>query len=714
MHFTDEGFCCQLIREVSVANGNPENLSLIPCHRLRGVGKKLTERLAHLGIHHVQDILFHLPFRYQDRTRVYSISNLKSGDYAVVEGEIESIIKPLVGRTRLMCRLFDGTGRMTLRFFYAGSFHGHQMKVGERLRCYGEVRYGSLGFEMIHPEYYLMSDTISLPIPENLTPIYPTTEGLNQLTWRKLTTQGLQLLSEGKVLQDILPISILENSAFPTLKEALCFLHRPPLDAPLDLLQEGQHISQKRLGFEELLAHHLSLLRLKKKFQVQETFSLKNISLTEKFLQQLPFQLTSAQQKVIAEIKHDLVKTHPMLRLVQGDVGSGKTVVAATAILQAIDNGYQAALLAPTELLAEQHFATFTRWFKPLNVKVVLLSGQMKTSIRREILTTILAGNAHLIIGTHAIFQKNVTFSQLALIVVDEQHRFGVRERSLLREKGIYQNKYPHQLIMTATPIPRTLAMSAYADLDCSVIDALPPGRTPVTTLVISNAKREDVLERIREACLSGRQVYWVCTLIEESEVLQCEAASNTKETLSARLPEIKIALIHGRMKSQDKEAIMQAFSSGEVQLLVATTVIEVGVDVPNASLMVIENAERLGLAQLHQLRGRVGRGSIVSHCVLLYQSPLSKLAKERLAIMRETTDGFKIAEKDLQMRGPGEVLGTKQTGEMNLRVADLIRDSDLLIKVQEAATIVLNHYPERVDPLIQRWLRNNTQYGQV
>lgn len=699
---------------MSNANSKNHDLSLIPCGQLRGVGKKLTERLAHLGIHHLQDILFHLPSRYQDRTRIYPIANVSPGDYAVIEGDIESVTTPKIGRTRILCSLHDGSGKISLRFFHVNAFQKQQMQPGLKLRCFGEVRRGSSGLEMIHPEYHFLESDVLLPVTENLTPIYPTTEGLSQLTWRKLTEQVLQFLTNGGVLQDIIPAAILEKFTFPTLQNALHYVHRPPQTAPVDLLIEGKHITQKRLGFEELLAHRLSLLHLKNIFQTQEALPLENNALTEKFLQLLTFKLTHAQQRVIAEINQDLNKTHPMLRLVQGDVGSGKTVVAAIAILQAIGNGYQAALLAPTELLAEQHLRTFQNWFVSLGLNVVLLSGQMKISARRDALAAILAGNAQLVVGTHAIFQKTVEFAKLALIVVDEQHRFGVQQRSALREKGIYNNKYPHQLVMTATPIPRTLAMSAYADLDCSIIDELPPGRTPVTTLVISNARRDEVLERICEACHSGRQVYWVCTLIEESDILQCQAAEETEKILTAVLSNVKIALIHGRMKSQDKENIMRAFKNGELQLLVATTVIEVGVDVPNASLMVIENAERLGLAQLHQLRGRVGRGSTISHCILMYQGPLSKLAKERLSVMRETTDGFKIAQRDLEIRGPGEVLGTRQTGEMSLRIADLIRDGDMLPVVQEAASILINDYQELVDPLIKRWLRNNEKYGHV
>ncbi|MHB1949616.1 MAG: ATP-dependent DNA helicase RecG [Gammaproteobacteria bacterium] len=690
------------------------DLSQLPCEQLAGVGKRTAERLAHLGIQCVQDLLFHLPSRYQDRTRVYPIASLSPGEHVVVEGEVDSVSTPKVGRTRLLCRLHDATGRISLRFFYVNAFQRQQLSMGMRVRCFGEVRQGPQGLEMIHPEFRIINSEALIPVEENLTPIYPTTEGLSQLTWRKLTEQALELLVKGGMLHDILPPHFLEKLSYPALKDALHFVHRPPPNAPVDLLVEGKHISQKRLVFEELLAHRLSLLHLKNAFQIHTARPLKKSGeLTAQFLKLLPFKLTNAQQTVAEEIYQDLTQPHPMLRLVQGDVGSGKTVVAALAILQAIENKCQAAILAPTELLTEQHYRSFKTWFEPLGVKVVLLSGQMKAAPRRESLAAIADGSAQLVLGTHAIFQKGVEFQNLALIVVDEQHRFGVEQRALLREKGVQENIYPHQLIMTATPIPRTLAMSVYADLDYSVIDELPPGRTPISTIVVSNSRRDEILERIRQACASGRQAYWVCTLIEESEVLQCQAAEKTAEELTAALIELKIGLIHGRMKSQAKDEVMMAFKNGDIQLLVATTVIEVGVDVPNASLMVIENAERLGLAQLHQLRGRVGRGNIASHCVLMYHH-LSKIGKERLAVMRETTDGFKVAQRDLELRGPGEVLGTRQTGDVSLRIANLVRDADLLPTVQQAANMLQTEHRDLIDPLIARWLGSKQKYGHV
>jgi len=696
-------------------NSQSIDLGLLPCQHLSGVGKRIAERLRTIGIYHVQDLLFHLPARYQDRTRVHLIKTLVSGEHVVIEGVVDTATSPIAGRTRLFVRIKDQSGHIYLRFFYVNALQRNTLKTGVRVRCFGEVRMGTHGIEMIHPEYRIITPDVPLAVEENLTPIYPATEGVSQLMLRKLTHQALQLLSDGGLLHEILPYAVLQTLNFPSLKEALQFVHRPPVDAPLDFLIEGQHVSQKRLVFEELLAHRLSLLHLKKTFQVQQANPFKkSAQYSKKFTKSLPFELTNAQKKVVDDVARDLCEAHPMLRLVQGDVGSGKTVVAAFAILQAVESGYQAAVLAPTELLVEQHYQTFQSWLEPLNIKVVMLSGQMKAAPRREALAAIANHTAQVVIGTHAIFQKEVAFAKMSLVIVDEQHRFGVAQRALLREKGMQANLCPHQLVMTATPIPRTLAMSVYADLDYSVIDELPPGRTPVSTRVISNGRRDEILVRIREACASGRQAYWVCTLIEESDVLQCKAAENTAEELRLALPELQIGLLHGRMKSQEKEDTMKAFKKGELHLLVATTVIEVGVDVPNASLMVIENAERLGLAQLHQLRGRVGRGAVASHCLLMYQMPLSELAKARLAVMRETTDGFRIAQRDLELRGPGEVLGTKQTGDVSLRIADLVRDSDLLPQVTHAATLLQSEYPELVDLLIRRWLGSRERFGHV
>lgn len=682
---------------------------------LRGVGKQIAKHLARLNIHSIQDLLFHLPSRYQDRTHIQPIRQLVAGEEAVIEGVIRSVSMPPRGRTKLLCELRDETGVIHLRFFHVLSFQVGALKAGTRLRCYSEVRLGAKGLEMVHPEFKIITPEKNLPPESHLTPIYPATEGLSQYTLRKLATNGLAAIENQSLFNELLPASLLRDLSFPNFKDALHFIHKPPRDTSLATLMEGKTIAQKRLVFEELLAHRMSLLHVKQTFQAQTGVALSpNETLISPFLKQLPFQLTSAQARAIKEISADLSRPHPMLRLVQGDVGSGKTVVAAMAMLQAVENSHQAALMAPTELLAEQHYRVFQRWFGPLGIQVTFLSGSVKGRAKQTALKEIASGKAQVILGTHALFQQNVEFSRLALVIVDEQHRFGVHQRALFREKGMQSDYFPHQLIMTATPIPRTLAMSFYADLDCSIIDELPPGRTPIVTSVLAGSKRDEVVVRIREACQQGRQVYWVCTLIDESDVLTCQAATQTAEELQALLPHFKVGLVHGRMKAEEKETVMQAFQQGAIHLLVATTVIEVGVDVPNASVMVIENAERLGLSQLHQLRGRVGRGQVASFCLLLYHYPLSDLAKERLSVMRETTDGFKIAERDLALRGPGEVLGTKQTGELAFRVADLLRDSDILDQVHKAATFILSEHPHLMVPIVKRWLGKGEDYGKV
>lgn len=684
----------------------------IPVTQLRGVGPNVARKLAKLDIHSVQDLLFHLPLRYQDRTHMIPLRNLRPGDQVAVEGEVQLTQVLFRGKRTLSCAISDGTKVMYLRFFHFSKAQQQALRQGRQVRCFGEVRLSKLGLEMVHPEYYFIDKGEPVPIEETLTPIYPTTEGLHQLSWRKLTTEALNMLQHDLALTELLPETLLEKYQFPHLKQALAFVHRPPPDADVKALEEGQHPCQQRLAFEELLAHHLSLRSLRQKMKKHRALAFANVKPKHeiKFLANLSFQLTTAQQHVLNEIKEDLAKNTPMMRLVQGDVGSGKTVVAALAALQAVASGYQIALMAPTELLAEQHLSNFTVWFETLGFQVAWLSGQIKGKARSASLTSIASGEASVVVGTHALFQKGVEFHHLALMIIDEQHRFGVHQRLALREKGLKEGCYPHQLVMTATPIPRTLAMSAYADLDCSVIDELPPGRTPVKTVALSNSRRAEVVERIAKACHEKRQVYWVCTLIEESEVLQAQAAENTTKDLKKALSALNIGLIHGRMKSAEKELIMQAFKEKQYDVLVATTVIEVGVDVPNASLMVIENAERLGLSQLHQLRGRVGRGSIESHCVLLYQAPLSHTGKIRLDIMRKTTDGFKIAEKDLEIRGPGEVLGTKQTGLAQMRIANLIRDRGLLPKIQKVAAELLQCNPEIVEQLSQRWLVEKAQ----
>ncbi|MCW8829762.1 MAG: ATP-dependent DNA helicase RecG [Gammaproteobacteria bacterium] len=701
--------------EQSGADGAIPAAHNVALSTLKGVGPRMIERLETLAIRSIQDLLFHLPLRYQDRTRIVPIGTLRAGDEAQVEGEVQ-LSEITFGRRRmLLTRISDGTGSLTLRFFHFSKAQQESLARGVRLRCYGEVRRGSTTLEMVHPEFRRIGELEAKRVDDHLTPIYPTTEGLQQIGLRKLVDQAIALLHQGQVdLTEWLPVELLPGP-MPTLSEAVLLLHQPPPDISLQALAEGKHPAQQRLAFEELLAHQLSLRQLRQQMSRHPAPPLAGDgSLQQRFRAALPFALTAAQQRVGEEIRHDLARDTPMQRLVQGDVGSGKTVVAALAALQAVESGYQAAVMAPTELLAEQHYTNLRRWLEPLGIEVAWLTGRLKAAARREMAAAVESGSAAVVVGTHALFQAEITFSRLGLVVVDEQHRFGVHQRLALREKGVQEGIHPHQLIMTATPIPRTLAMTAYADLDLSIIDQLPPGRTPVETVALSDERREEVIARVASACAEGRQAYWVCTLIEESESLQCQAAEESAAELAERLPQLRIGLVHGRMKATEKAQVMAAFKAGELHLLVATTVIEVGVDVPNASLMIIENAERLGLAQLHQLRGRVGRGSTKSSCVLMYHPPLSQLARERLAVMRETNDGFVIARKDLEIRGPGEVLGTRQTGMLQLKIADLQRDQMLLTAVAAAADPLLQRYPERVAPLIQRWLAGKTRYGTV
>ena len=686
-----------------------------PLTSLKGVGPRAAERLERLDLRTVEDLLFHLPYRYQDRTRIVPIGALRPGEQAVIEGEIQASDIKFGKRRSLLCRISDGSGSLLLRFFYFNASQQAALSRGTRLRCYGEVRRGPAMLELVHPEYRRIDEPGAAPIEEHLTPVYPTTDGVAQKSLRQLVQQALVLLRQGEVTELLLP-ELLAEYGLPTLQQALLEVHQPSPETPVAELLEGEHPAQQRLALEELLAHHLSLRQLRHKVQQHAAPELKPPGrLRQQFIHALPFRLTGAQQRVIAEIDTDLARPHPMQRLVQGDVGSGKTVVAAAAALQAIEAGYQVAVMAPTELLAEQHRRNFAAWLEPLGLTLAWLSGKSGARQRRETLALLTEGRAALAVGTHALFQEEVAFDRLGLVIVDEQHRFGVHQRLALREKGSHDGAMPHQLIMTATPIPRTLAMTAYADLDSSVIDELPPGRTPVETVAISDERRDQVVARVRRACVEeGRQAYWVCTLIEESEALQCQAAEETAALLAEALPALAIGLVHGRLKPAQKESVMADFKAGRLQLLVATTVIEVGVDVPNASLMIIENAERLGLAQLHQLRGRVGRGSISSSCVLMYHKPLSQQGKARLAALRETNDGFEIARRDLALRGPGEVLGTRQSGMLRLRIADLERDRELLPEVAQLATALLRRWPQQVAPLIQRWLGEGQRYGEV
>ena len=699
------------------------SLDAMAIKELRGVGPQLSQKLSKLGINNLQDLLFHLPLRYIDRTKITPIGSLQPLTDVVLEGKIRASDVVFGRRRSLVCKLQDDTGTTVLRFFHFSRAQQDRLIVGAKLRCYGEVRQGKYGLELYHPEYQHLDNNNPPNLEQTLTPVYPLTEGITQIRVRDLCRQALGLMDKHGI-KELLPETLkqpLDGLLSFSLIDALKLIHSPPPGIELHRLATGEHPAQQRLAAEELIAHNLSLLKMRDKVQSQPAPLLTiNKQALSHFLDQLPFELTSAQQKVSQEIAADINKPYPMLRLVQGDVGSGKTVVAAMAAIQAIANGKQAALMAPTEILAEQHRINFEQWFKTMDISVAWLTGKVKGKAREVQLGRIADGSAQMVIGTHALFQDSVEFNDLGITIIDEQHRFGVHQRLALRNKGFGDNQTaqnslaPHQLIMTATPIPRTLAMSAYADLDCSIIDELPPGRTPVETAVLSNLRRNDIIERVRASCIEGRQAYWVCTLIEESDVLEAQAAEVTASELQLMLPELSIGLVHGRLKPREKLEIMNAFKAGEINLLVATTVIEVGVDVPNASLMIIENAERLGLSQLHQLRGRVGRGATQSHCVLLYSSPISANGSARLKTMRETNDGFVIAEKDLELRGPGELLGTRQTGDMQLQIADLQRDAHLLPQIKQAAELLIKQYPQSVDPLIDRWLGNNQQYAQA
>ena len=683
-----------------------------PLSALKGVGPKMAQKYQRLGLHTVQDVLFHLPFRYQDRTRIVPIGEARPGQSVVIEGQVEIAEAVFRGRRNLLVRISDGTGFLTMRFFHFSSAQQANFKRGRGIRCFGEVRAGKNGPELIHPEYDFIEAEDS-SVEEYLTAVYPTTEGVHQLSIRKLVQQAVERFLPQ--VDELLPEEVLQPLRMNELRDALRTVHRPTPDDDVASLESGTHPAQQRLAFEELLAHHLSLHVLRKNLQKESAPSLPmSGELSKRLLDSLPFALTAAQRRVIEEINNDLQHPHPMQRLVQGDVGSGKTVVAAMAALNAVGSGFQVAIMAPTELLAEQHLRNFQSWLQPLGIEVVPLTGKLKSAARRQALELIADGTARVVVGTHALFQEGVRFHQLGLIIVDEQHRFGVHQRLALREKGNHSGSYPHQLTMTATPIPRTMAQTIYADLDVSTIDELPPGRKVVESVVLPDSRRAEVVQRVASACREGRQAYWVCPLIEESEKLELQAATDMASELAAALPELSVELVHGRMTAKEKEKIMQSFKTGKVDLLVATTVIEVGVDVPNASLMIIENSERLGLSQLHQLRGRVGRGAEKSSCVMLYQPPLGELARKRLAVMRETNDGFEISRQDMELRGPGELLGTRQTGMQQFRIADIMRDQKMLGPVREAASLIESRYPERIEPIINRWLNRAEDYASV
>lgn len=693
----------------------PEPFHHIPVSTLKGVGAAMAEKLAKIGLHTLQDILFHLPLRYQDRTSITPIGHLQLEGEAVIQGAVVSADIATGRRRSLLCRIADGTGSVGLRFYHFSSAQKNQLKPGTEIRCFGEPRRGASGLEIYHPEYSIVKPDEPLNKEATLTPVYPTTEGLTQQRIRSLCEQTLMKMSASDALEEWLPASLRQRFQLPSLTEAVKQLHQTPSAFAQALCSGQRHPAQRRLAFEELMAHNLSLRTVRQKVRAGGGFCMPaRHTLTQQLQQQLPFALTAAQKRVLREASADMTSSKPMLRLVQGDVGSGKTIVAALTVLQAAENGFQAAVMAPTEILAEQHERNFREWLTPLGVPVAFLSGKTTGNKRLAELERIASGEAMVVVGTHALFQADVDFHKLGLAVIDEQHRFGVHQRLALRQKGEKAGGQPDQLIMTATPIPRTLAMTAYADLDCSIIDELPPGRTPVNTVVIGDDRRDQVIERLRSACTKGQQAYWVCTLVEESEALQCQAAEVMAEQLRATLPELSIGLVHGRMKASEKAEVMTAFKAGHLHLLVATTVIEVGVDVPNASLMIIENPERLGLSQLHQLRGRVGRGSVASHCLLMYHAPLSQQSKARLMVMRHSSDGFVIAEKDLEIRGPGEVLGTRQTGLAQMKVANLERDRDLLVDVRTAAQQLMEKTPEHVAPLIDRWVSNSEEYLNV
>ncbi len=723
-----------------------------PVIALKGIGEKLQERFARRKLFTLNDLLFHLPVRYLDKTRIQPIAGVRINDSALVCGELLSCKTHYARRPVpvMTCQISDGSAMLTLRFFHFNKSQtqalARALEEGKWLSCFGEVKRGRQGLEMTHPEYRIIAEDQIIQMQEHLTPVYPTTEGLSQTALRNAIAQVIQQLkqqqnnnSQREIITDFLPEAIRRELALPLLSQCLLYLHEPPPECSVFELTEGDDPWRQRLVLEELLAHQLSMKQIYQQqtqykacalrinsaqlFNPRQSQTEKNSpgaiqnSFSTQFLQKLPFTLTQAQQRVVQDIAEDMRQPYPMQRLVQGDVGSGKTVVAALSALFAIENRCQVALMAPTELLAGQHYDNFRQWFTELDINMAFLSGKSTARERREALEAIADGSAQMVIGTHALFQDKVNFDNLGLVIIDEQHRFGVHQRLSLLAKGkkeTQQTIYPHQLIMTATPIPRTLAMTAYADLDCSVIDELPPGRTPVDTVVIGQQRRDEVLARVHHACLNGRQAYWVCTLIEESEVLQCQAAEQSYKLLREQLPDLAIGLVHGRMKAAEKQAVMTEFKEGRLALLVATTVIEVGVDVPNASLMIIENSERLGLSQLHQLRGRVGRGSQASACVLLYGQPLSKNGKARLMTLRETSDGFEVARKDLELRGPGEILGTRQTGLAEMKIADVIRDQHLIPKVNDIALRLLKDYPEAVTPIINRWIGHSVEYQNV
>ncbi|MBT5331465.1 MAG: ATP-dependent DNA helicase RecG [Porticoccaceae bacterium] len=694
-----------------------KDLAERPVTELKGVGPSLEALLAKLKITNLQDLLFHLPIRYEDRTRITPIGALQPYTSAVVEAEVLGAAVVMGRRRSLVVKLGDSTGITTIRYFHFNQSQKNAFRTGRRIRCFGEPRPGASGVELYHPEYSFVDDG-EMELEQSLTPVYSTTEGLGQKRIRDLVAQVLSLMSP-ETLKDLVPGQLRFGGAETGLFDSLIELHKPPADISSELLEDGMRPGQQLLAHEELLAHQISLAQIRAQNQQESAFAANfDQSLNQKLLDFVGFAPTGAQLRVSKEIFADISKTQPMMRLLQGDVGSGKTLVAAMTALQLVGSGLQVALMAPTEILAEQHLKSFSRWFEPLGIKVVSLTGRTKGKAREALLGMIAEGKAQMVIGTQALFQDDVQFQKLGLVIIDEQHRFGVGQRFALNQKSQMNpqgtESRAHQLVMTATPIPRTLAMSHYSNLDISVIDEYPAGRQPVTTALIGRDRRDQVVESIRKACAEGRQVYWVCTLIEESENFDLQAAELAADELQLLLPELEVGLLHGRMKSAEKDQVMDKFRAGETQLLVSTTVIEVGVDVANASLMIIENPERLGLAQLHQLRGRVGRGLDQSHCILLYGTPLSNHARERLKAMRETGDGFELAEIDLRLRGPGELLGVRQTGEAGYRIADLMRDQDLLDDAKKKAPVLLENHPQSARLLVSRWVHRAEDFATV
>jgi len=671
-------------------------------------------KFQRLGLNTARDLLFHFPLRYVDKTRIVPICQLLPGQEALVEGTVRHSEIRWRPRKSLVVCLEDDTGLLQLRFLHFARSQQQRFRDGAVVRCYGSVRHGAFSLEMVHPECMTSRANRPMPLKTQLTPIYPSGGNLSQASLRRAIGSALERVSGDRRLQEeLLPERVLGNGALPRFRDALQFVHLPPPGADTDALRERQHPAFRRLAFEELLAHHMALMRVRAKMRARKGLSLRgDEAAIRRFVASLPFALTSAQQRVIGEIRQDLQREVPMMRLLQGDVGSGKTAVAAVAALEAASSGRQACVMVPTELLAAQHYERFSQWFGELGIPVLLLTGRLTRARRKSLLGRLRDGGATLIVGTHALLQEEVAIPDLGLAIIDEQHRFGVYQRLNLLNKGAEDARHPHQLVMTATPIPRTFSMAIYADLDLSVIDRMPPGRQPANTAVVSCRRREELALRIAAACDRGRQAYWICSLIEETEKIGKRSAIRTREYLARSLPGLRIGLIHGRMRPAEKDAVMQEFVQGGLQVLVATTVIEVGIDVPNASLMIVENSERLGLAQLHQLRGRIGRGSTRGDCILLYEPPLSQVARERLMTMRDTQDGFKIAECDLRLRGPGELLGTRQKGLPQMRIADLYRDRMLLPEVRAAARDLLEEHPERIPPLLYRWQGGRPEYG--